>query len=685
MSQFGDFIENVYKINESSAKYASNLQRVNEEVISKVNNVGINSIKSLFEFVSKLKLQMVDIHPFSYSTNLMPLLRPIFDVFSSELENEIVSNLESFRLSVFWRFKPLTDIIDKIFGGLKEESRQIILNRKKIPTYSIQPEVYPITSEEQHIISDRIGPTSQLGSLLASRTPKITIRRDVDYSDYDIRGGKVTSEVETKDKIPLKVPLEVPIISLTPNVVRVRRYVAGVSEERMAKLSSSTLSQFHTRKISDWSRASFATLSQLSDIGKYYFSIPTIKRGFHLLSAGGVGSFITELPFGTVSSFRHAEDYLTESPIVGHQPRIFSRFYYDPLNLPSHVLAVKSSLSDFVFSHRLLEIKTLFKEALRHLFRVYSLSPPISRLPTITETSKVERDHLIGEFARSSSGHPETSIAALAAIAPSASRVYSGLVKPLLRPQLTEMVGYPQTSTEKLTKSSIFRTQLPPVFKALREIITRQEYRTLATRGVPPSTGIKMDKMSVREYYELGKNYDAVLESDRTIPLTLDRYKELQFTTRSFLQPLLAKIAEAVSYQQPIRLNLSVLDSFYRVSEAIRDRETGVQKALQLSVDGAISDMMIVERNAIERFPSDALVTVPTLKLQEIVSTISSVQTPSEREMPTRIMRDRLTRSGLDRSIEVTVDSLRDERDIRELERKLARILREEARRYGLI
>jgi hypothetical protein len=94
---------------------------------------------------------------------------------------------------------------------------------------------------------------------------------------------------------------------------------------------------------------------------------------------------------------------------------------------------------------------------------------------------------------------------------------------------------------------------------------------------------------------------------------------------------------------------------------------------------------MIVERNAIERFPSDAPVSVPTLKLQEIVSTISSVQTPSEREMPTRITRDRLTRSGSARSIEVTVDSLRDERDIRELERKLARILREEARRYGLI
>ena len=322
---------------------------------------------------------------------------------------------------------------------------------------------------------------------------------------------------------------------------------------------------------------------------------------------------------------------------------------------------------------------------LRHLFRVYSSSPPISRLPTITETSKVGRDHFIEEFTRASSDYPETSITALAAIAPSASRVYSRLVKPLLRPQLTEMVSYPQTVTEKLPTSRIFRTQLPPVFKSLREIITRQDYRTLAIRGVPPSTGFKMDKISVREYYELGERFDVIPEADRTIPLTLDRHKQLQFITRSFLQPLIAKMAEAVSYQQPIRLNLSVLDAFYRVSEAIQDRELGVQKALQLSVYGAISDMMIVERNAIERFPSDALVTVPSLKLQEIVSTISSIQTPSEREMPTRIMRDRLTRSGSARSIEVTVDSLRDERDVRELERKLARILREEARRYGLI
>ena len=305
MSQFGDFIEKVYNINESSAKYASNLQRVNGEVISKAN-IFNNSVKPLFDFVSKLKLQMIDILPFSYSANLMPLLRPIFEALGSDLEEEIVSDLESFRLSVFWRFKPLTDIIDNIVGGLREESRQIILNRRKFPTYSIQPEVYPITSEEQQITSNRIGPTSQFGYLLSSRTPKITIRRDVDYSDYDIKGGKVTSEVETKDKMPLKGPLEVPIISLIPKVVHIRRSFTSVSEERMAKLSS-TLSQFYTPKVSDWSRVPFATLSQLSDIGKFNFSIPTIKRGLHLLSAGEVDSFITEFPFDTVSSIRYAE------------------------------------------------------------------------------------------------------------------------------------------------------------------------------------------------------------------------------------------------------------------------------------------------------------------------------------------------------------------------------------------
>jgi len=684
MSQFGDFIENVYKINESRAKYVSNLQRVNKEVFSKANNLS-DSVKPLFEFVSKLKLQMIDILPFSYSTNLMPLLRPVFDAFSSELENEIVSNLESFRLSIFWRFKPLTDIIDKIVGGLREESRRIMLNRRKLPTYSIQPKVYPITSEEKHVISDRIGPTSQFKYLLASRTPKITIRRDVDYSDYDIKGGKVTSEVETKDKISLKITPEVPIISLTPNFVRVRRNVASVSKKGMTKLSSGTLSELYTRRVSDWSRASYATLSQMSDIGKFYFSIPAIKRGLQLLSVGGVGPFITKLPFVTPSSFRRDEEHLTESQIVGPPPQIFSRLYYGPLNLPYHVLTAKSSLSDSVFSHRLLEIETLFKEVLRHLFRVYSSSPPISRLPSITEISKGERDHFGGEFARSSSGYPETSITALAAIAPSASRVYSELVKRILKPQLTEMGGYSRIITEKVVESSIFRTQRPPVFKALRGIITRQDYRTAATRGVPPSTGFKMDKSSVEEYYELGKRFNAIPESRRAIPLTLDRYKQLLFTTRSFLQPSKGKIAEAVSYQQPIKLNMSVLDEFYGVSKALLDRETGVQKALQLSVDGAISDMMVVERNVMERFSSDSPVTVPTVKLQEIVSTISSIQAPSERDMPTRIMRDRLIRSGSSRSIEVTVDSLRDERDIRELERKLARILREEARRYGLI
>lgn len=700
MSEFGEFMERIFKINQSSAKYASNFQRVNEEIISKVDSVGVRSVNPLLEFILKLKRQMIGLLPFSFATDLMPLLRPIFEAFSSEFENEVVSNLESFRLSIFWRFKPLTDIIDKVVGRLGEDSRRILLDRRQLSTYSIQPKIYPIHSEEVHEISDHVGQISRFGYIFFPRTPKLTIKLGVDYGDYDTIGEKVTSEVETKDvKVPLEVPLEVPIISLTPNFVRVRRNAVDVLEKGMAtKLFGGKLSEAYIHRVDDWTRASSATFSQISDIGKFYFSIPVIKRGLQLLSTGGVGAYITELQSVALSPFRYVEERSTESPIVGYPPRISSKLGYYSLKLAPHIFTDKSS-SESVSRYRLQEIETILKEVLGRLFRVHRSSPLISRRPSITRTSKIDRDHR-GEFDVLPIGYPETSIAALATIAPSVLKVYSDLVKPLLLPtqltdldeskyvsSLSEMGRYSRIMTEKVAKSSVFRTHLHPVVKTLHSIITKLGYSTATTRVGYPSTGFRMvEKLPMEEYYELGKRFDAISESDHAFPLILDGFRQLSSTTsRSYLQPSLVKMAEAVSNRQPIKLNLSVLDAFWGVTKEIVDRETGVQRALQLSLGGAISDMMVVERNALERFPLDAPVNVPTLKLQEIISRISSVQPPTEREMPTRIKRDRLSRTSLSRSIEVTIDSLRDESDIRELERKITRILREEARRYGLI
>jgi len=703
MSQFGDFLKYLYRLHEVSDKYASSFQQVNSEAVSKLYSVGVNSIRPLFEFVSKLKRRMVGLLPFNFASNLIPLLRPIFDTFSSDFESEVASNLESFRLSIFWRFKPLTEIIDKIVSGVREGSRPVLLNRRRLATYSIHPKVYPVISEEAQIISDQVDEVSRFDHRLSPRTPKLTIRRDQAYRAYDAEGGTLTSEIEAQDEAPLKIPFEVPIFSLTPNFVRVRRNVVSLLEKVMnTNLLGGDLSEFYLHRFSDRSRLSHATLSQMSNIGQFYFSIPVIKWGLRLLSENGVSS-ITKLQSGAVSSFKNFEELLSEGLLVGRPPRISSKPDYSTLNLPSSVFTATSSLSESAFSSRLLEIETRLKEVLGHFFRLYSLTPLTHRLPSIIGPSKIDLEDLRGEYARPSWGYPEASIATLAAVAPSASKVYSELVKHLLLPsqhtdsdkskyifsvrELSEMSSYSQIVTDKVAKSDVFGTQLNPLIKGLHGIIEKLDYHTTATKGVQPSIGLKIaKKLPIEEYYEMGKTLDVILESDHLFPLILDGYKQLSFaTSKFFLQPSLVKMAEVVSKQQPIIPNLGVLDTFYGVSKEIIDRETGVQNSLRLTVDASISDMMIVERNAVERFPLDTPLSVPTLKLQEIISTISSIQPQTERKIPARIKRDRMITPGSSRSIEVIVDSLSDEMDIRDLERKIARILREEAKRYGLI
>ena len=56
---------------------------------------------------------------------------------------------------------------------------------------------------------------------------------------------------------------------------------------------------------------------------------------------------------------------------------------------------------------------------------------------------------------------------------------------------------------------------------------------------------------------------------------------------------------------------------------------------------------------------------------------LSLMQVPTARAREPRILRPL--------NITVKVESLRDERDLRELERKIAKILREAARKYGVV
>jgi hypothetical protein len=92
----------------------------------------------------------------------------------------------------------------------------------------------------------------------------------------------------------------------------------------------------------------------------------------------------------------------------------------------------------------------------------------------------------------------------------------------------------------------------------------------------------------------------------------------------------------------------------------------------------------LFEKYALERVSLDKQQTISTVKLQELASLLSMVRASPQTSQPRAPRIEPVKSVERPRSIEVKVDALRDDRDIRELRRKITRILREEARRYGV-
>ncbi|NIM06138.1 MAG: hypothetical protein GTN65_11125 [Armatimonadetes bacterium] len=100
--------------------------------------------------------------------------------------------------------------------------------------------------------------------------------------------------------------------------------------------------------------------------------------------------------------------------------------------------------------------------------------------------------------------------------------------------------------------------------------------------------------------------------------------------------------------------------------------------ALIRGVSGIVTEPAYtgIERYALEMAPGGFPVTPQVLKLHEVVPLMNLLSALTREAKAPRIQRP------LD--VTVNVESLTDERDLRELERKIARILRDEARRYGV-
>jgi len=101
-------------------------------------------------------------------------------------------------------------------------------------------------------------------------------------------------------------------------------------------------------------------------------------------------------------------------------------------------------------------------------------------------------------------------------------------------------------------------------------------------------------------------------------------------------------------------------------------------EGLLASIDGLIGD------HVLERATLDGVPPIPGMRLHEVlpVLTRNVVQQPSTPRRPEARPRPSYERP---KPIEVKVDARMEDMDLKELERKIARILRDEARRYGVI
>ena len=174
-------------------------------------------------------------------------------------------------------------------------------------------------------------------------------------------------------------------------------------------------------------------------------------------------------------------------------------------------------------------------------------------------------------------------------------------------------------------------------------------------------------------------------ETAQTVPRTSDFMSGPSRLTTP-ISPLIMElgfgIAEAKQLYPAVEAMSDVRRAF-AVSRFLPREALTYQAGTEEALESIISVLHApAERYTLERIPLEAPRAFPTIKLQEIVPLLSSVRAPTPRERPPKASRVKAIERP--RSIEVKVESPRDDRDLRELRRKITRILRDEARRHGV-
>ncbi len=132
------------------------------------------------------------------------------------------------------------------------------------------------------------------------------------------------------------------------------------------------------------------------------------------------------------------------------------------------------------------------------------------------------------------------------------------------------------------------------------------------------------------------------------------------------------------------KLEVSKAFDYISVLKEIVTSKVEAEKVLTASLSGVVSSLLEVPlgEQAPEVVGLEFPVSVPSPRLLDMVSVLSRVETIPGTQRPPSVRRERVVERR--RPIDIKVEPKIGDIDLKELERKIARILREEARRYGV-
>ena len=131
-------------------------------------------------------------------------------------------------------------------------------------------------------------------------------------------------------------------------------------------------------------------------------------------------------------------------------------------------------------------------------------------------------------------------------------------------------------------------------------------------------------------------------------------------------------------------LDVSKTFDYLGVVKEIVTSKVEAEKVLATSLSGVVSSLLEVPvgEQALERVALEFPVSVSSPRLLDMVSMLSRVEAIPRAQRPPSVRRERVVDRR--RPIDIKVERKIGDIDLRELERKIARILKEEARRYGV-